>query len=254
MTFKNPTQNDPSRFNQTQTNFVFPTEIVPNIIHYLRIGNPELSVLDATCILSAFHNHKPSKIIFHTDQNSLRGMHWENLLNTPGFNEIYEIKKIFELKNIFGQELQKKEHANHVLRLQILREWGGIFLSNDAFIIRPLKGSLHYEMTLAADSNLLIVAHRDARLLDRWLNSYRFYDPHGSHRNGEIPPLLMYDELAMVLSLNTSGSVTLFDPTSEEFRRKVVVKLQETNDKQEKYQMIEKIIRSVYPESLILQI
>lgn len=249
-----PKSNDPNKFMNSETNKRYPDEIVPNIIHYLRLGKTEFSALEATCVLSAFHNHKPSKLIFHTDQKLFSGVHWENLLNTPGFSDIYEIQSRSKLKDIFGQDFVIKEHANHLVRLQILKDWGGIFLSNDAFVIRSLKDFLHYEMTLASDSNLLIIADRDARLLDRWLQSYKQYEPHGSHRNGEIPPLLMYDELAVVLPLNVSGTVTLFQPTSEEFRQRFVVKLHESKERREKDKMIEQIIQSVYPEAFLLQI
>lgn len=244
-----PLENDPARFNQTEPKFKFSDELVPNIVHYLRIGKPGFDVVEATCILSVFHNHKPSKIIFHTDQKYFAGTHWENMLDTPGFDKLYEIQERSELKHVYGQEFKKKEHADHVARLHILRRWGGIFLSSDSFIVRSLDDFLHYEMTLASDSNLMVVAHRDARLLERWLHSYMEYDPEGSHRNGEIPPLFLHDELAVVLPLNVSGTVRMFPHTSEEFKKSIVVKLSKTkSDKIGNDETIQKVIQSVYPE------
>jgi len=49
------------------------TYLVPNIIHFLRFKQNNLTFVDAVCVLSAFKNHRPDKILFHTDFENFVG-------------------------------------------------------------------------------------------------------------------------------------------------------------------------------------
>lgn len=41
--------------------------IVPNIIHYIRFNKVTFSFVDYVCIRSAYINHRPQRIFFHTN-------------------------------------------------------------------------------------------------------------------------------------------------------------------------------------------
>jgi hypothetical protein len=67
------------------------TYLVP-IIHFLRFKQNNFTFVDAVCVLSAFKNHRPDKILFHTDVDSFVGPYWEKVKNTPGI--VYEFRKV----------------------------------------------------------------------------------------------------------------------------------------------------------------
>lgn len=185
-----------SAFNgfNNETGSVNGEYIVPNIVHFLFFGISELSFVDAVCILAAFKNQRPDKMMFHTDVKQFQGRYWEKLKNTPGL--IIEIHKISLPDEIFGQKFSKsnhKWHAGDVVRIRILMEHGGIFLDNDSYLIKSLDPFRKFEMALGWPEGQylgtqVLVAHKDARFLRLWLETYRQYYPDRWYFNaGEKP-------------------------------------------------------------------
>lgn len=82
--------------------------------------------------------------------------------------------------------------------LYFFRRYGGIFMGNDVHIVQEPSKFLQYEMTTVVRSTMdvdaplelfddAVIAHKDARFLQSWLNSYHMYDPNAiSHVRGEI--------------------------------------------------------------------
>lgn len=168
--------------------------IVPNIVHFLFFDISELSFVDAVCVLAAFKNHRPEKIYFHTNVEEFRGHYWEKLRNTPGLT--ITIKKATLPERIFGQKFSSsyyRWHAGDVARIMILMEYGGIFLDNDSYLVRSLDEFRKFEMTLGWPEGQylgtqVLVAHKDARFLRLWLETYRQYYPDRWYFNaGEKP-------------------------------------------------------------------
>jgi len=132
-------------------------------------------------VLSAFKNHRPDKILFHTDVESFVGPYWEKVKNTPGI--VYEFRKVISPDTIFRQEFSKDYqvwHASDVTRIRILMEYGGIFLDNDVYVVQNLNKFRKFEMALGWDDNQCIgtqvlIANKNARFLRLWLESYRQY-------------------------------------------------------------------------------
>ncbi|XP_069696259.1 lactosylceramide 4-alpha-galactosyltransferase-like isoform X2 [Periplaneta americana] len=168
--------------------------IVPNIVHFLFLGITEPSFVDTVCVLAAFKNHRPDKIYFHTDVEKFEGYNWEKLKGTPDLN--IEINKVTLPDEIFGQKFSSKYHrwhASDVLRILILMKYGGIFLDNDSFVVRNLDEFRKFEMVLGWPEGQylgtqVLVAHKDARFLRLWLETYRQYYPNRWYFNaGEKP-------------------------------------------------------------------
>jgi hypothetical protein len=168
--------------------------IVPNIIHFLRFQQKNFTFVDAVCVLSAFKNHRPDKIMFHTDVGEFVGPYWEKVKNTPGM--VYEIRNLTMPSEVFGQKFSKSYHAWHagdVTRIKILMEYGGIFLDNDIYVVQGLHNFRKFEMTLGWDDDQclgsqVIVANKDARFLSLWLESYRKYYPDKWYYNAGCKP------------------------------------------------------------------
>jgi hypothetical protein len=168
--------------------------IVPNIVHFLFFGISELSFVDAVCVLAAFKNQHPETIYFHTDVEKFTGHYWEKLKSTPGLT--IKILKVTLPDKIFGQKFSTayhRWHAGDVLRIKILMQYGGIFLDNDSYVVKSLDKFRKYEMTLGWPEGQylgtqVLVAHKDARFLRLWLETYRQYYPDRWYFNaGEKP-------------------------------------------------------------------
>lgn len=168
--------------------------LVPNIIHFLRFEENNFTFVDAVCVLSAFKNHRPDKILFHTDFDSFVGPYWEKVKNTPGI--VYEFRKVIIPDTIFGQNFSKVFHVWHasdVTRIKILMEYGGIFLDNDVYVVQNLNKFRKFEMALGWDDNecmgtQVIIANKNARFLRLWLDSYRQYYPDEWYYNAGCKP------------------------------------------------------------------
>jgi hypothetical protein len=98
--------------------------------------------------------------------------------------------------SIFGQKLREEWlpwHAGDITRIRVLMQYGGIFLDNDSYIVRSLDVFRKYEMTIGiTDRDYLgtqvLIAHKDARFLKLWLETYRVYHPEDWYMNaGEKP-------------------------------------------------------------------
>jgi hypothetical protein len=167
--------------------------IVPNVVHFLFFEEGRISYVAAVCVLAAFRNQRPQKIMFHTDVDQFSGPHWEKLQNTPGL--VIDVHKVKMPKEIFGQKLNHIWHAGDVTRIRILMEHGGIFLDNDSYLVRSLDCFRKYEMAVGLDENnyigtQVLIAHKDARFLRLWLETYREYYPNLWYFNAGQKPAL----------------------------------------------------------------
>ena len=117
-------------------------------------------------------------------------------------NTSLKIRQIKKPTEIFGQKLSKKYlnwHASDVSRLQILHEFGGIYLDIDMYIVKSLDVFRKFELTFNRDSgeylsSRVIIASKNARFLKLWIEAYRHYEPKSWGKTiQEIPTLMIID-------------------------------------------------------------
>ena len=127
-------------------------EIIPNYVHYIRLQQPEIRwdgtkelchtlrpslrsrFFEAACMKSAFMVQRPEKLFIHTD-TELRGEYWEQLLEIPGFRAALVIRSVTAPARIFGVEFYWTAHRADVLRLLVLRRYGGIYLGTNTYTL-----------------------------------------------------------------------------------------------------------------------
>ena len=74
-----------------------------------------------------------------------------------------------------------------------MQEFGGIYLDRDVYVVKSLDKFRKYEMTLNWDegsslATQTLIAHKNARFLKLWLDSYHDYRPDLWYYNaGELP-------------------------------------------------------------------
>lgn len=167
--------------------------IVPNIVHFIRLGNDPLLFIEVVCIRAAWLHQKPDTLMIHCDNCSAteESPYWKFVRGIPGMT-LHHVEKP---ENVFGVAFGNLAHAADVLRIQTLMRYGGIYLDRDSYVVQSLDSYRRFEMTLgwpegAFIGNQVLVAHKNARFLKLYYDSYRHYKPHWWYYNaGELPTM-----------------------------------------------------------------
>jgi len=164
----------------------YPINIVPNIVHYILFTIHEIQFSHFISFLSVLKNQRPDQIYIHCDCNQLKGEYYKRVekLSNKTKTELI-IRQIERPTEIFGHKLSKEFlnwHSSDITRSRVLMEFGGIYLDRDVYVIKSLDVFRKYEMTLNWDDNhvlgtQLLIAHKNARFLKLWLDSYHNYHP-----------------------------------------------------------------------------
>ncbi|KAI1294214.1 hypothetical protein HDE_06100 [Halotydeus destructor] len=172
----------------------FPSPIVPNIVHYVRLDDHTLDFIMYLSIKSAIKNQRPERVIIHCDCDALSGRYWKLLMAENDVTHLISINRIERPVSIFGQRLSSVYHASDIARIRALIAYGGIFLDNDSLIIKSLDTFRIFELTLGwpTGANMgtqVLLANKHARFLSLWLSSYQDnYKPSQWYYNaGEYP-------------------------------------------------------------------
>jgi hypothetical protein len=175
----------------------YPFLIVPNIVHYILFTIHKIEFGHFISILSVLRNQKPDKIMIHCDCDVLSGDNWLRILEISQKTKTKIIvNKIEKPTQIYGKPLNKDWldwHASDIARYNALKEFGGIYIDRDVYIVKSMDIFRKFEMTINWDEDQYIgsqvlVAHRNARFLKLFLDSYHEYDSSQWYYNaGNLP-------------------------------------------------------------------
>ncbi|XP_067133876.1 uncharacterized protein [Centruroides vittatus] len=202
--------------------------IIPDIVHLIRFDSTNLTFVDMVNIKSILLNHKPEKIIIHCNCHNLTGKYWDTIKHIPQLKLQYRKKP----EHIYGVKISFVQHASDISRIEILQEYGGIYLDNDVFVVKSLHDFRRFEFVINCDKNQylgtqVIIAHKNARFLKYWHESYRYYHPEKWYYNaGELPSksiLFVLPEFAHTVvggfGVDTSLVIMLYKERSEEWKK-----------------------------------
>lgn len=158
--------------------------IVPNIVHYIRFNKTALTFVEYVCLRSAYLHQRPDRIFIHTNVPGgvLNGTYWDQIRRSqPDLYSRIVVLPIELPSEIFGQPLSegwRVYHGSDIARIRTLIKYGGIYLDNDVYVVQSLDKYRKYEMALGWDEgqflgSQVIVAHKDARFLPLWLETYK---------------------------------------------------------------------------------
>ena len=160
--------------------------IVPNIIHFIRYNQFELNFVDYVVLKAALRNHNPDKFFIHTNILNVQytGKYWNLVQNDLGLWSRIKVLFLQIPTTVFGRAVSKKwrlHHGSDIARLWILKKYGGIYLDNDAYVVRCLDKYRKFEAVVNCGvndtvGNQVIIAHKNARFLTAWKNSYKYYN------------------------------------------------------------------------------
>ena len=207
-------------YNKTQkdlrTGISIANAIVPNIIHYILLKQHFISFAHFISIKSVIRNHKPDQIIIHCDCDKIEGNYWERIK----LERIHiKIRRIEIPDEIFGHKLSssyKLWHASDILRNKILREFGGIYLDRDVYVVNSLDQFRSYEMTAGVEQDyygkqsfatMIQIANKNARFLLKYYQSYKDYRPNQWYYNAGYLPMKIIEEDPKSINFITNNSL-----------------------------------------------
>lgn len=165
---------------------------VPSILHVIPPGKNVFSYLQWLSITSAVTQIAPTRTMAHMIAGSVpepgTNFWWDEVMDLPGL----EVNEVADRTTIFGNPILDISHKTDVIRLEMLRAHGGIYLDTDMLVLRPfdelttgqeevVMGVEKADGTLLRPSlvnglcNAVIVAKKAAKFLDVWYDSYRSF-------------------------------------------------------------------------------
>lgn len=154
--------------------------MIPRTVHFIfglspDFGGKPFSLVHHLAVKSAFMVNRPDAIHLHYRYRP-SGIWWERSL--PYLRPV----PLDPPTHIGGVPIRHVAHQADVARLQILREYGGIYLDMDVLCVRPLDALLHHRTVLGQQSsvgpdgalrheglcNAVILAEPGAAFLDAW--------------------------------------------------------------------------------------
>lgn len=184
--------------------------IVPNIVHYVWLGQRELDFFSYLSLLSSLHVLKADSVYIHGDYKPL-GEHWELARRDP---RVKFINRDFPV-SVYGEPIKLyKSHASDYLRADVLLRYGGIYADWDVIFLQEIPLSVRLHKTTANVDwpetgafpdvfNLgVLVSAPGAPFLRHFLESYRWYlDKHWSYNAIHIP-YKVYEKQPQSLNVN----------------------------------------------------
>lgn len=171
-----------------------PTFLVPNIVHFIRFKQPNVTLVDMACIKSALEIIKPEKLFIHCDDPPI-GKYWDMIKNHTAIKVVLREKPTHIFERPIGNHLH---HASDVTRLEILMEQGGIYLDNDVYVIKPFDTFRKYMFTVGwstqkneksnAMGNMILVSTRHARFLLEYYDTYHMFNNSMWYFNAGVLP------------------------------------------------------------------
>lgn len=161
----------PGRHGNSSSPFV-----VPNIVHFIWFATDvvrEVSFLNYISIKSAYQIQRPDAILFHCNQMP-SGLWWQRLWTEVPLTIVYRQPP----QHIHNQRLYHIYHSGDVAKMEILLEYGGIYLDYDVIVVNNMDPLRKYDATLGKEKPPkfiagIIVARQGATFLRLLYESYR---------------------------------------------------------------------------------
>jgi len=173
---------------------------IPSILHYVfgmapDFGGKPFGFIHYASMQSAVQILRPKEIQFHYHHRPT-GWWFERAQEIDGFKLVKER----DVTEIYGRAVKHFAHKADIIRLEALRDYGGIYLDLDVFVVRNFDSLLNLDVVLGQEArprptfsrrpgsesvdepvglcNAIILAKPFAPFITRWLSSYRSFNHH----------------------------------------------------------------------------
>lgn len=201
--------------------------MIPNILHFVfgmapDFGGKPFSLVHYISVRSAVGLNNPEKAYFHY-QYEPEGPWWEKA------KPLLTLNKITAPEQIFGNRLYHVAHQADVVRLQMLKETGGIYMDLDTISVKPFTGLLQHSFVIGEElkvkavpknwrqkmkqnmrrwmgnddhestdglCNAILLSEKNSAFVNRWLDSYRSFRSKGRDKYWNEHSVLLPLQLA----------------------------------------------------------
>ncbi|XP_077984835.1 uncharacterized protein LOC144439422 [Glandiceps talaboti] len=153
--------------------------VIPNIAHYIWFGCNVFRFDHLIVVLSAYRVMKADEIMFHTDCEP-NGVYWEEAKHTIPVLAVKE-RKVPSV--VFNNSLKKSEiyHKSDIIRLQVLMQYGGVYMDNDVIVVNSLEPLRHFDSVLGREdptrlNNGIILARKNSLFIKLYHDAYQIYN------------------------------------------------------------------------------
>lgn len=208
---------------------------IPNIYHFIFGFKPqseEFHLAYYLCIESCIQVNKPEKIFFHY-RNLPYGKLWEKIRSTLTLNKIEDIYFVenftYADKTI---EQFRYAHIADIVRLEVLKKYGGIYADIDTLFVNPLPAHLFCKEFILGhekvDSiqpaairaggslcNAWIASAKDSTFCTLWLNTIREEFDGSWSAHSTFLPYKLSQQYAEFIHVEPERSFFYFDWSAE---------------------------------------
>ncbi|GAB5590227.1 hypothetical protein Unana1_05127 [Umbelopsis nana] len=168
---------------------------IPKIVHFvygMKDPDPQLDLIQYLSIKSAHEVIKPEKILFH--YHHMPTGEWFELIRP-----LVTLRQVEIPTKIFGNRVDHYAHRADVVRLEALKEFGGIYLDLDVIMMKSLDYLLDEQFAMGQEGiggwsglcNAVILSRANAPFLQRWYETYKHFDQsQWNHHSVLLPRLL----------------------------------------------------------------
>lgn len=183
--------------------------MIPKIIHFVYVGGRPFSFIHFLAIYTAWKVNRPETIYLHHTEEP-QGEWWR--LARP----LVTLNRVPPVEEIYGNPVQYPAHKADVIRMQMLRHYGGIYLDLDVVSINPFEPLLDKQFVMGIEPgtglcNAVILAQKDASFLEQWQKEYRSFDAKLWNYHSVVLPGQMARKAPDLIHL--AGKYDFFYPT-----------------------------------------
>ncbi|GAA6006888.1 uncharacterized protein JCM10292_000348 [Rhodotorula paludigena] len=169
---------------------------VPPYVHYVfglapDFGGHPFHFIHYLCLTSALVTLRPEVIYFHYVYEP-DTWYWHRFVrdvHRSGHTRLEMIRER-DVQSVFGNKVEHFAHKADVLRLEALRDYGGVYLDVDVLVVKDLEPLYRHQVVMGMESqpnldpalppsglcNAVILAKPYSSFISRWLDSYRTFD------------------------------------------------------------------------------
>ncbi|XP_005097595.2 uncharacterized protein LOC101848658 [Aplysia californica] len=151
---------------------------VPNVIHFIWFGNHTLDFRQFLSLYSVVTITKARLIIIHGDPLT-PGKFWDALF--PHALNLVHVLRAAPMY-VQGRRVEKRGNQADIARIQILQEYGGVYLDTDESLLRPVDifRAVGFAVSVEGNgsrlANGVMFARPDHEIAKIWLKNYESYD------------------------------------------------------------------------------
>lgn len=150
----------------------------PLLVHFVSGGGDKFAFGTMLHVLAAFDAFGAARAFVHHAGDVASGRWWWAQLRA---HPRVTLREIDEVESVFGHALTSHAHRADIIRLEVLLEFGGVYLDTDALALRgighllgaPGPVAMAVERPAGLINAMIIAPERDAPFLARWYRLYR---------------------------------------------------------------------------------